>query len=114
MALCLWSVAGTSEAGVIVAVERSGESCMADTRPSDTPRDVNSADQDSDVASASRDALPSGTGASGGSTMGVSVVAVLAPARDLELPHAFSCALEERHLSLPASPVSERLQPPRT
>lgn len=109
--LCLGQRA---EAGVMVPGQANGlQSADADLLGS-PGGDSAARDHYDHLTDTPQGALPSGTGASGGGpSIGVSSVAVLDQPQAAASRSALSSSLEERRLSLPASPVFDRLQPPR-
>ncbi|MGH7139166.1 MAG: hypothetical protein ACREHD_25755 [Pirellulales bacterium] len=114
--LAIFTFAGEAQAGLLVTTEQSDSLPAAGEALTSAPtNDVPPATPYGEhVGDSSHDALPSGTGAgSGGVSSGAGVTAVLDSPSALLSPSALSSSLEERHLSLPASPVFDRLRPPR-
>lgn len=116
-AICFVALAGLAEdchAGVILTCESMTSVQTLGDASAVLPGDNHQHEGDERVSAEHRNMLPSGTGAAaGGAPLGISTVAALhQPSGLFPLP-ALCSLLEERRLSLPASPVFDRLQPPR-
>ncbi|HWB13986.1 MAG TPA: hypothetical protein VG826_32460 [Pirellulales bacterium] len=109
-AFWLFGIAGQSQAGVILLTQPSSmqQTSLDGCGPCDN-HDVH----DDDVA-AEHNELPLSNGASGGgSSINIRAVGVIERPCDVFSQAAPCSRLEERRLSLPDSPVSDRLRPPQ-
>lgn len=107
-------VSGECQAGVILTCE----SCLSVQTESNAssvpPGDSDRRECEERYRAEQHSELPSGTGASnGGAPLGISAVAAFHQPSGFFPPRVLYWFLEERQLSLPDSPVFDRLRPPR-
>lgn len=101
-------------ADIILIAETSSEILASGDNMSSVPATPTSVEKNQQtVSNTPHDALPLGTGASGGTTNSTFIFAVVDHPLSELCPPALSSALDERRISIPAFPVFDRLRPPR-
>jgi hypothetical protein len=117
VALVLYSsiaFASRADAGLIITWEQPSEFQGADGSLTQPVQGDSSDKPLQHFVVTPHESIPSGAGAAcGGSSTGLVIVGVLVKPCGFIASPALSSSLEERRLSLPASPVFDRLRPPR-